>query len=159
MKGKYQTFKPWKPERWTSFCAFSGSDGKYTTVLNNQVVIELSSEDYQKAHQLSSTNISLLNVHKQKKHSYPYLGSITDVNVWDKALSQVEIGQFSKCQLEGNYLKWSEASFEVSDNIKVSDISAEKVCSEKRTSGTTWICSSSVLIKCTQDIGTRMEHG
>ena len=60
--------------------------------------------------------------------AYPYEGSITDVQIWDRALTRQQTELWSKCQYEdGNSLKWNDVQFNITGDIEVSDIAKEKV--------------------------------
>ena len=80
---------------------------------------------YDAAHKKEAVNVFLLNA---QGPAYPYEGSITDVQIWDRALTREQTEMWSRCQYEdGNYLKWSNAQFNVTGDIEISEITKDKV--------------------------------
>ena len=121
----YYYFSTWRPDTWISFCVSADDDGSYTTLIDGEVALEQDAAEYDMAHKKESGNFFLLNAIPL---DYPYYGSITDINIWDRALTREEADQWSSCNFEeGNYLKWSTAQFNITGNIQSSDINKDQV--------------------------------
>ena len=110
-KANYITWPAWVPGTWNSVCITSAnnitrtfSNGQLVATVNN----DLSGYDREK-------NILLLATSDEKDENLmisPAFGSITDVNIWNRSLSQGEVNHWSTFQqdlLRDKLLDWSKA--------------------------------------------------
>ena len=57
-----------------------------------------------------------------------FSGALTDLNVWDKTLTNKEVQDFASCRgEEGNYLPWRVTTVE-SHNMMEEDVDMEELC-------------------------------
>ena len=66
---------------------------------------------------------------------YPFKGSITDVQIWDKVLTASEIQKWSTCQYPagGNFVDWSKAKFNITGDIKAEQVAKDQLCKSEET--------------------------
>ena len=66
----------------------------------------------------------------------PFKGNLTDVNIWDKILTQEERISWSKCigEESGNFLDWTNVHIIHSEQIKELDIPKSTICKEENSS-------------------------
>ena len=68
------------------------------------------------SHRNITGNLVLMNTEeKDFGFLYPMFGAVSDVQVWDKVLSDDSLVQWASCQrqIEGNVLSWSRAVLQV----------------------------------------------
>ena len=63
---------------------------------------------------------------------YSVFGAMTDVNIWNRSLSQSEVEQWSRCELGvgGNLLDWNTAQWEAV-GLQEEELDKEEVCRER----------------------------
>ena len=129
-KHKYELFELWKPELWNNFCIIGDYlEKQYKAYLNNKLIYQ--SETYDGVHRKGTGNLFLLNgySYRYEKFVYPFQGEVTDVNIWNKTLSQKDMDKWSNCQSgePGNIVNWNEARFKFY-NIETTDIHMDEIC-------------------------------
>ena len=60
-------------------------------------------------------------------------GAITDVNIWNRLLTETELNQWSRCQLPvgGNILDWTTARWNIMEGVIEEEVDKEKICGKK----------------------------
>ena len=120
-------FPVWSLDQWTSFCVtVSSREGFYRTLIDGEKVYE--AKNFTASHKKDSSNIFLMN---KKADIRPTYGAVTDLNIWDRALSEEEVRGWSRCELEdgGNFINWTHASLRVVGYKKVEREKSE-VCQQ-----------------------------
>ena len=110
-------FPVWNLDQWTTFCvAVSSRERFYRTVINGEKVYE--TRNLTTSHKKDSSNVFLMNMKAGTEQTY---GAVTDLNIWDRALSDEELHSWSRCKLEdgGNVINWTNASLRVVGYKKV----------------------------------------
>ena len=134
----YYTFPLWKPNAWIPFCITLDVENKtYRTFVNNEIVFE--TYVYNGTHLANDMNIILMNSRMIETGNYdnhfitPFHGQLTDINIWDRILSNEEVDTWSECgQVSGKYLDWSNAKVDHSPHIIISNI--DEVCEGRKVS-------------------------
>ena len=70
------------------------------------------------------------------KYITPFKGSLTDINIWDRIITHEERTNWSKCisDVSGNYLNWTNAEFDHSEQIKEIEVNKSLICKEQTSS-------------------------
>ena len=65
----------------------------------------------------------------ENRYKYSVFGAMTDVNIWDRLMTQSEVEQWSRCELGagGNMLDWNTAQWEAV-GLQEEEVDIEKVC-------------------------------
>ena len=129
---KYNIFDLWKPGLWTSFCIMGDSLAKYYKVfLNNKLIYDELS--YDGAHRKETGNIFLLNGFSPSRNRfiYPFQGEVTDVNIWNKTLTDDDVKKFSNCHSgSGNLVSWDKARINL-NSVEVIKFNEADICKIK----------------------------
>ena len=104
--------------------------------LNNEIVIDI--PYFQAMQNIVDGNIILLNGFSYQKNDYifPFDGSISDLHIWGKVLSQDEIMQFDICDEynPGDIIDWNHAKFKIYGAIDQLDTEFNNICPKKGSS-------------------------
>lgn len=131
---KTVTFKSWTPGRWHSFCI--RIDNSTSTLMFNLSNGENFENKYNGKHKIQKPFLFMNN----KQKTYPFHGSMTDINVWNYSISNEEIQKWMNCEKsleKGKIFKWnnlSDPDYEnvIIDGAKVHFESKEKICMENK---------------------------
>ena len=87
---------------------------------------------------------------KSKTWNGVALGKFTDFNVWESALTETEMKDFTTCKsgMQGNLIAWNINDWKFTDGISMDELSIEKV-------NYTSLCSNTMVISVlTSTLGT-----
>ena len=127
-------FLNFEPSVWYTFCLICNVDlSSVQFLVNDLVVSNISVKRYSGKFSYSlSTNLN-------SDPAFPFMGKITDLNMWNKPLTPQAVSLFSKCKMNeflqlniGMPIKWSEGLLNFNSNeAKTFNISNEELCPEK----------------------------
>ena len=117
-----------EPYEWYSFCiSFDAHQNNVTLAINGKTILNEAAR-YNSTDQIFSKNIELGN-HLSK----PFMGKISDFNVWNRPLSPTEVLDFSNCTPiqtnSSSAFLWSAGKLSVDESKKII-IPLSDVCSE-----------------------------
>ena len=125
-------FQSWQPGQWNSFCFTASSSLKQCRVfINGEEMVAV--KDYESEHTKSGKNIRLLNNFELKN---PGHGSLTELTVWSRVLSEREVTDWSTCgSVSGEtVVDWDTAELEVK-GLQVEEVDRAEICSELKRAG------------------------
>ena len=137
--GKIKFFPTWTPNAWNSFCLKMNSTG-LTLKINQDVIVDTKTTDDSYIRyciicdhtQLNKEDLIFMNT---KHLRSPMFGAFTDINVWNKTLSDEEEGKWADCveSLEGNVFGWKEASSHgiTVKGLRLSNVSSDNICPKR----------------------------
>ena len=126
----------WKPGVWNSACFDINLNSQtYQVWFDGKIISkQMLSDDAHVSTFKSSLShdkpISIMGYPaKDGKHSQSMFGAMTDVNIWNRSLSQSEVEQWSRCELEtgGNLLDWTTAQWEAV-GLQEEKVKEEEIC-------------------------------
>ena len=99
------------PNEWNSFCMKVSKANSVIRVNKNPPIVLRNDND--SIPFLSFDTFVFMNIERQRHHQAlvaPMYGAFTDLNVWNKTLSQEDEDNWMECQLEkeGNIISWKE---------------------------------------------------
>lgn len=114
------------PGIWNHACfAASSTDMIMKIVVNGHLVFV--ENNYQGGHETIQDNLSIMGF--EPNHN-PMLGRMTDVNIWNRSLSEKELRRWTSCQNDetGNILNWNTAKIKYSEGLKELVLEKNEVC-------------------------------
>ena len=89
--------------------------------------------DYAGEHTKQDGNLLLMGWREEASWAYPQFGAMSDVNIWNRSLSQVEVERWSRCELEtgGNLLDWDTARLDT-QGLRQTQVDKSVVCQRKQ---------------------------
>ena len=122
---KIQEFNPWLPEVWQSFCY---------SVQNSTVMITINGHTRHKIHdyrgwlKLYPTFMFMNGMEKKS----PFFGSMTDINIWNRKLTDVESSGWMNCAMKiekGNIFQWKNVSRTLNlKGVRIESINYDNIC-------------------------------
>lgn len=115
---RHEAIEIWRPEVWNTLCWSEGQDSLGTNesklMINGNIIKEDSG--YKKDHYQVWIDFQYMNFRDSK----PLNGAITDVNMWNRALSSKELDSWRLCNSQeiGNVLNWTTVQLEVTGLTK-----------------------------------------
>ena len=126
------SFPSWTPGTWNSVCVtLSARQNLHRTFLNGDLVAE--DPAYPGLHRNSTGSVVLMNAMEEEYGLvYPMFGSVSDLQVWSRALSRRTVTLWSSCQLEdpGDLISWHQATLRITD-LELVEMEKSKICGEK----------------------------
>ena len=106
------------------------SNKTYRMIVNEEIIF--TSNVYSGTHLQTDRNVIILNGFSSNGNNYkfPFNGAITDVNIWNRILSEKETSNWSKCvsNESGNTLNWEKAQFKKSEKITIGEMEKYEIC-------------------------------
>ena len=118
-----------KPQQWYGICIVIDSNlNTYDLYIENETIGFLN--HFEKSSFKES--ITLFNV--RGKGGQPFYGEITDVNVWKKDLSEIEINNFVSCEkaVFGDFLAWNKVIINKTNGLEMVEKDFKYVCRYER---------------------------
>ena len=123
----------WKPRKWNSLCVALSISKKLNKIWFNGKLIR-NDRSYHGIIQHSDNNIRIMGKYYPKEDLYKYsmFGAMTDINIWNRSLTESEVELWTKCKLGsgGNLLDWSTAQWK-KVRLEEMDIDEQEVCKGK----------------------------
>lgn len=128
LMNKFVVFPVWKPRTWNSFCLMF-NDTSYQILLNSE---DIASQNEKATFWRNIFEITFMSIERKKF----FFGALTDLNVWDRTLSEKEVKDFASCKgPEGNHLAWSGREGSVQyENLTEEDVEMAEICQPARES-------------------------
>ena len=126
-----QFFPSWPPGKWTSYCfTASSSLGQAGVFINGLEVTRAENYEAEEEHRGSGKNIRLMN---SIDLDSPAHGSLTELTVWSRVLSERELTDWAACGTVGGetVVDWDTAELEVK-GLQVEEVDRAEICSELR---------------------------
>ena len=128
-------FIRWGPNEWNSICMKMSSSKELYEIYLNGKFLNIDISDYKGGHMASDSNIRLMGAKWKYMQSYESsnFGAMTDVNIWNQSLTELEVEQWSRCELGagGNLLDWDTAQWEAV-GLQEEELDKEIVCRLKK---------------------------
>ena len=124
-----QYYNSWQPGRWNSFCFTASSSLSQAGVfINGREALKV--ENYKSEHRKSGKNIRLMN---NLELDSPGHGSLTELTVWSRVLSERELMDWAACGNVGGetVVDWDTAELELK-GLQVEEVDRAEICSELR---------------------------
>ena len=120
----------WRPGTWNSFCFNLAVREKTMTIWFNGRVLQ--KHNYDSYHYNIAGNIKLLGWLQNNTYSFSLFGAVTDIHIWTRSLVQVEVEQWSRCEVGagGNLLDWNTAQWRAV-GLQEEEMGKEEVCRER----------------------------
>ena len=129
----------WMPGTWNSICLRLCASCNQSQVWFNGETI-LSNQHYSGHHKTDNSNIQVMgryfpaNGQVEAGYWFSVFGAMTDVNIWNRGLSQSEVEQWSRCELGagGNLLDWTTAQWKAVGLLD-NEVDLIEICNKKKT--------------------------
>ena len=121
----------WKPESWNSICVVLCNSSKLW--LNGEIIANDTSDIFRRAiktkKNLSFMGNSREGLYHGEGYGFSLFGAMTDINIWNRNLTESEVEQWSRCELGagGNLLDWTTAQWKAVD-LQELDLDELEVC-------------------------------
>ena len=123
---KFFVFPAWKARVWQSFCLMFNNT-HYEIFLNGEAIV---SQNEKATFWGKISDIKFFSHKHNDKNGF--FGALTDLNVWNRSLSNQEVKDFSSCQgLKGNHVPWSLGSVQY-HNMLEEDLDMAEICQPVR---------------------------
>ena len=132
----------WRPAVWNTACfTLSFSKKQFLAWFNGAIVF--TDRNYSGWHLTEQeTKLRLMaKVYSWKEERlFSMFGAMTDVNIWNRSLSQSEVEQWSRCELGvgGNLLDWNTAQWQAV-GLQEEELDIAEICIEKRHNDQLWV--------------------
>ena len=128
----FPTFQSWQPGVWNWFCITASKPRDNVIILINGKTVVEADDDVTDVYHVSDKNIILMNSGHRTDDPEPSHGRMTDVNIWSRRLSQVEMADWSYCgtEMSGDVISWDTAQLTI-NKLSILEIPKEKVCAKK----------------------------
>ena len=125
----------WTPGVWNSACFVLNNrrEKKQNQVwFNGEILKEYNNID-SNLKEDENKSLILMGYLKDGKYYQSMFGAMTDVNIWNSALQQSKVGQWSRCELGvgGNLLDWAGARLDT-QGLKQTQVDKSVVCQRKQ---------------------------
>ena len=120
----------WRPGVWNSACFVMSKPQKlFKIIFNGQTIEPKNKLPYRGYNGEGGLNIMGMPL-ADGKYKMSMFGAMTDVNIWNRSLSQSEVEQWSRCELTegGNILDWRTAQWRAV-GLQEREINRDQVCS------------------------------
>ena len=119
---EFKFFKPWKPNQWNGYC-FLYAQNHYNISLNNLNVV---------SHSMKENSDIFKNISRVKLG--PMFGAVTDLQIWQRVLSDQEISDFNDCQLStgGDVYQWRTSGLTIYGGLIIEEIPRDEFCRQSR---------------------------
>ena len=120
----------WRPGVWSTACLSQSISRELNNIWFDGNIIKKDDRivDFKEA--LGKNNNIVIMAFKLKGHySHSMFGAMTDINIWNRSLSQSEVEQWAQCELGsgGNLLDWTTAQWEAVGLQEV-EMDKDEVC-------------------------------
>ena len=113
---RWEPVEVWRPQVWNTLCWTEDTrdTNEFKLMINGNIVLEYSG--YKKYDHQEWIDFQYMNFRDSK----PLSGAMTDVNIWDRALSNQQVDSWRLCNSEevGNILNWTTVQLEITGLTK-----------------------------------------
>ena len=121
------------PGVWNNYCITLSASNRYLrTVFNGKIIAD--QVDYDGYHLRKNQNLRVLGkYYAHGKYKYSLFGAMTDINIWNRSLAQVEVEQWGRCELGagGNLLDWDTAQWQA-EGLESFSIEKKNICNRTK---------------------------
>ena len=123
----FHHFPAWLRGLWTSLCISTDQvNRRHSIRINEELVFE--NKEYNGTYQNIDKNLVLMN--DDGHHSgYPMHGSLTDLQVWSRSLTEVEMSDWARCKsgAAGDVIDWRTAELNITQ-LQQQNVSRAETC-------------------------------
>ena len=124
----------WSPGAWNSFCiVLSLSKKTFNTMFNGKTLVVNRSFAGYNFDEKKNVRIMARHYPNTGETWYALFGAMTDVNIWNRSLSQSEVEQWSRCELGagGNLLDWNTAQWKAV-GLQQREMEGKEICKNQK---------------------------
>ena len=133
----------WTFRQWNHFCLSFHNDTSKTMIVGNGKVLLEDEDQRSRRRPLSKDflrNLLLMTKSKDCENvKNAMFGKITDVNIWNRALSLKSLKSWTNCEIEekGNIVNWNEDAWVTWGGLKATETDMSEICQESEAIGLT----------------------